>query len=464
MSGLRTYRFCTEILAVNRAIHDEAEELMYKRNIFVVISYQSSSPLTQAFGGLVWVPMVSKKLVNRMRLHSLRIHLAIDDAGLPASSIQSCIILADGLEAFSFVARVGTSQVADPGPAVTVMFASGTPIVGLNEGARSGRKVGSTKLLCDFRETKYRSMDDTLQHRLLTPLASIMSPSQRTVFKGTICNLREIEHIKQVMSPTVFSAEATFLWELKSCMLAKDIADSARHHNSLGFVLSLLVLAYSRLNALVSDTGMVKRAAKDFPKGVEWMEMLRLEMLINIAWAHLKLNDMKGFNIWARETHATMERLCERLDHDRIPAGIKAYYINFMMWAFLYGETSSKITVGSVLFRLRAIEKHPHQYHDLKIIERHNPNPKAILTEEILPFDQCSITQLPWPATSFYKTIEGLEQSMRLKGWHNVESIRSLDKDTKKAINALQKKHGLLVTDFDSEYIDFNQGDEVEKS
>jgi hypothetical protein len=57
------------------------------------------------------------------------------------------------------------------------------------------------------------------------------------------------------------------------------------------------------------------------------------------------------------------------------------------------------------------------------MIER-QPDLKAILTEEILPLDQCSITQLPCPATSFYKNIEGLKQSMRFKGFHNVECTR----------------------------------------
>jgi hypothetical protein len=39
-AGSRAYHFHTNILAVNRAVHDEAEELLYKRNIFVVLSYK----------------------------------------------------------------------------------------------------------------------------------------------------------------------------------------------------------------------------------------------------------------------------------------------------------------------------------------------------------------------------------------------------------------------------------------
>jgi hypothetical protein len=359
MSGLLAYHFFTNILAVNRAIHDEAEKPMFKRKVFVVISYQSSS-VAKGFGGLVWVPMVSKKLANRMKLHSLRIHLAIDNAELFDSSIQSCIILAEGLEAFSCAARLASTQVDDPGPAVTVMFGSGTPVVGLDEGARNGRKVGSTKLLCDFRKTRYRSMDALLQRRLLTPVASIISPSQRTVFTGTVINPQEIEHLKQLMSPAVFCAEASFLWNLETCMLAKDIANSARHHNSLGFVLSLQVLAYWRLSTIMKETGIVQCAARDYPKGVEWMDILLLEMLINTAWAYLKLNELKGFTFWVRETYTAMEKFCGRLESEHFLSGIRAYYINPMMWAYLYSDTSSTFTVGSALYRLRSIEKEIH--------------------------------------------------------------------------------------------------------
>jgi hypothetical protein len=32
------YHFHTNVMALNHAIHDEAEELLYKRNVFVVVS------------------------------------------------------------------------------------------------------------------------------------------------------------------------------------------------------------------------------------------------------------------------------------------------------------------------------------------------------------------------------------------------------------------------------------------
>jgi hypothetical protein len=49
--GLVAYKFHTNILAVNRTIRSETQELLYKRNIFVVVSYQWPE-LNEPLGGL----------------------------------------------------------------------------------------------------------------------------------------------------------------------------------------------------------------------------------------------------------------------------------------------------------------------------------------------------------------------------------------------------------------------------
>lgn len=62
------------------------------------------------------------------------------------------------------------------------------------------------------------------------------------------------------------------------------------------------------------------------------------------------------------------------------------------------------------------------------------------------------------------QTFERLTQKMKRMGWYNIERIRNLDKNTKKAINALQKKHGLQVTEFDLLHVDFDQANKAEKA
>lgn len=120
--GLVTYKFHTSILAVSKAIHEEAEELMYKRNIFVVLSCQWPSP-GKIFGGLLWLRLVSQNFADRMQLHSLHIHLTMTSVTKQSIPVQSCIILASDLEAFSCVVRAAAET--RPGRALDLEFAPG---------------------------------------------------------------------------------------------------------------------------------------------------------------------------------------------------------------------------------------------------------------------------------------------------------------------------------------------------
>lgn len=117
-TGPRANHFHTNVLAVNRTIHDEAEELLYKRNIFVVVSYKWFR-LGKDIGGLSWLPIVSNRHVGRMRLHSMRIHVSgVSD--LPETTeemnaskqLQSCILLTSDLESFQLVMDIRGLTVA----------------------------------------------------------------------------------------------------------------------------------------------------------------------------------------------------------------------------------------------------------------------------------------------------------------------------------------------------------------
>jgi hypothetical protein len=143
-------------------------------------------------------------------------------------------------------------------------------------------------------------------------------------------------------------------------------------------------------------------------------------------------------------------------DYWVIPPAMRAYRVSLRIWFALYLDNQAGHTVKDAVARLESVERDPRQQHDLDMLKRY-PDQEANLSEEVLPFDQCSISQLPYTAVSFHKHFEGMIQSMQAKGWHNIEGIRSLDSDTKMAINTLQKEHRLQVTDFDLLNVDFGQ-------
>lgn len=109
----QSYKFHTQILAVNRAIHDEAEEYLYKNNIFIVASFDWPNFIQEQQRGAViemmWSRFVSAKHVAKMRHHKVRIHLAKNlDKPKPANAaaagrkaqLQSYLFLAKDLGPF----------------------------------------------------------------------------------------------------------------------------------------------------------------------------------------------------------------------------------------------------------------------------------------------------------------------------------------------------------------------------
>lgn len=69
-----SYRFHTNILAVNKQLYREASEVLYKDNTFIVVSSKCSS--FDFMRHITDVPIVSGKLVCRFTQHSMRIHFA----------------------------------------------------------------------------------------------------------------------------------------------------------------------------------------------------------------------------------------------------------------------------------------------------------------------------------------------------------------------------------------------------
>jgi hypothetical protein len=127
-TGPKAYHFHTDILAVNHEIHAEAEESLYKSNVFVVVSYQWPS-LWKEWGSLLWVPIVSNKFVNRMTLRSLRIHVdpglvALQDAVRETRTIvpvKSYIILAGDLNGCCVTMHASNEELNAPAIIISTM-------------------------------------------------------------------------------------------------------------------------------------------------------------------------------------------------------------------------------------------------------------------------------------------------------------------------------------------------------
>lgn len=112
-----------------------------------------------------------------------------------------------------------------------------------------------------------------------------------------------------------------------------------------------------------------------------------------------------------------------------VPDGIVVYHHSLGLWWTLYGEGRvlsnnelSIFTVEEEVHQLEVLDDLPHQAHD--------PDQQAVLSAEVLPYERCSVSQLSFPATSFYKNIECLKQYNQIRGWYEIPSPKALNEKT----------------------------------
>jgi hypothetical protein len=406
-TGPRAYHFHTNVLAVNHTIHKEAEELMYKRNIFIVISYQWQA-LNKSRGGLFWVPVVSNTHAARMQHHSIRVHVspgtyvtraarALSGTAVP---VRSYILLARDIDAFCSTLQSSVASANAPSIRISGQPSSGITLQSIHTD-RQGRAGKSTQFKCDFRRTKYPSISDLSQQNILTSLASIIGPSQRMVFTGDIRKDSRIEDRKRIMSPTLVCPPAV-LWSIfKFWIKAKDVADASIDHDDLRLVLLQYMYIEYTINELVKTHAQVNLE----PPFVVALRTFRLEITTNILIGWLKLGLIDDFSNGCEKMCLYVHEASEKLGESwKVPDQLQAYIDNLRLWFDLYQPIAAlhpgTKTVKDAVNALTQGEPGPHQIHDAQILMRHG-NQNDIVTEQHLPVDQCSAVQLPFPGTNF---------------------------------------------------------------
>jgi hypothetical protein len=283
---------------------------------------------------------------------------------------------------------------------------------------------------------------------------------QEVVIKGDVLSTREVEDLKRLMSPSLVWTELRLLSELRTLIVAKDIADTSLEQDELGFVLKLYQLIADRGSRMIDDEASIKWALQHRPEFVVLLETMVLELMVNIAGGKLKMRDIDGFEtgclnvsriLWRTFDHLPGWSPPVHLPGWSPPVGIVAYYHILDLWRSIYcgKDTSvSTVTVGEEVSRLERFGAFPHQAHDLAILRNH-PDQQATLSADVLPLARCSISQLQSSTTSFYKTVDSLKLYTQSKAWYEFACLTTLDDQTKAEINNLQTQHGLQLTDFD---------------
>jgi hypothetical protein len=464
-TGPKAYHFHTNILAVNHAIHKEAEEVLYKRNTFVVVSYQWPS-FGKERGGTYWVPIVSNEHVARMKLHSLRIHVSSGSQTQEGASapVESYIILARDVKAFcvSMHARVWDLN----GAAVTINQVPETPTYTTTEVGIAGVSLDHvvnppSRMRCQLRDTKYRTMDRALQNDMLAPLATVIGLSQKVVFTGAICDSQQIDFLKRRMGPSLVCMHAVQWHAFEECAIAKEVADAALEHDDLE-----LVVQYYRMIVRMLSTklgGLTGRENKPiymmsppFIQMIQVIDTFHVEVLLILACGELKLGNMQRFLHAVDDADEILDfaRL-GRVVHAALPEGMVDRRQSVNLYRYLYEpdrtrHTEHHGTADDFCEKVfcRGEKGGPLMAHDYEILLR-CPDRHNVVSAKHLPLDQCAAVSLPFTPSSFYKGVVDTVQRGQYQGWHDVGFLREFGGGWQDQIHMMQGIMGVEKTDFD---------------
>ena len=456
----QAYKFETAILAVNRQIHNEAEEYLYKNNVFIVASLEWPRFATGLFSGMLWVPIVNTKNVSKMKHHTMRLHFTPNQAVRPSAPgyragdkvpVETFLLLEKDFRAFCNTMRyhVGflsgfTIGIADEGP----KFPGIAGIGGLT--SEPPKAIKPASMMIQFRDTPFRAADAALQLTLLHALEKISCASMRVSIAGNyrIEDPDYIRNLKELMGPVLISKHAAMWANFEILCTAKEIADETAHSGEL-LITSWL---YARVFLQIHDIHSFHGGA--FLVTWQPLEALRLDLLCTLGYLKIKMGDLPGLP-------GVVRHLVAWLSGDWTATSLQAptskhaeaYVQHLLILSNLYlldAQTMGYIPTTSVkqmIDALTELELTPHVLHDLTIIK------KVVNTKEPaykhLPLSECSAHKLPLPRLAFHQTPVVPKKPVHIVGRQNLESIRRLDETAKQEINIVQRMYGQPITEWE---------------
>lgn len=410
--GSKADHFHTNILAVNRAINDEAEKLLHERNIFIVASYQCPL-LSKQIRDQVYVPIVTERHVCRMRHHSLRIQfkvqgftscLAADGNFLNDKSpdrTDSAIFLVDHMEKFGNLLKMRFTTSPNQSVEIDALDGSSTPKI-VKRPAPVSHDLKPPRLLLDLRETKFRTMDRSLQSQLLAPFSGAPSHSPKISFTGSIRDLQETIRIQKTIGSSLVCTDA-MSWTLPELRAAiHDVAYDALQYDDEQLALALYLSTQQYLQELHGEHFRLNSLRSDYWRKLFCSsKVLQFQAFVSAGWIKLRMRMAEGFGgIITQYVEPYFKDDCELSQIERagvlpfnlrkdklemVPFELQAHACLLLILADLYfdrpGVPPSRQTVGEAVNMLASYgDEFPHINHDRKILA-HASRQTDVLTE-----------------------------------------------------------------------------------
>ncbi|KAF1984786.1 hypothetical protein K402DRAFT_395481 [Aulographum hederae CBS 113979] len=285
-----SYKFQTSILAVNKAIHDEAQEYLYKNNCFVVVSYRwVNLPKDLA---TFCVPVVTETKAAKMKEHSLRIHFEWPASKMSCSccppennALGSFLMVAEDHENLLRMLRIFNIRIRGEHLFVTSARDEQVDFYPQADAKKTVLKI-------QFRDTPYFKTTNAFYRRTLEPFKQVRGVGQKVTITGGTVDPDYVKEVCTAMYPKVVWASALG-WDLLELAKSwKKDADRAVEGGQLQLAWNQLefiarVITTSIIPEEAQHTATYVCSCSDFRIG---LDLLSLDCAVMLLAIGLKLN------------------------------------------------------------------------------------------------------------------------------------------------------------------------------
>lgn len=248
-AGGRGYKYHAQILGVNRQVHDEVEEYLYKHSCFVVVCHR----LAYGSHDLLppWIPLVAELGQKPMKYRSLEVtFLPHYDHSEPARRVNAWLLLAKNFDMyFSALTRYVNRNMACGLPKILMLVLNQDGSLVDGSGHLDGPLFGPHYLGLEFGSHRYHKATAEFQSPIISCFRSISCSGLRVEVCGFAVNTPELKGLRTSSRQSLVCASALAWRMFRDLDNLKMIADTLTKAGEV----SLAIFTLSQTVAAIYD-------------------------------------------------------------------------------------------------------------------------------------------------------------------------------------------------------------------
>lgn len=446
--GDRAYKFHTGILGVNREIHDEAEEYLYKHNVFVVISHQFMDPVIT--GSASFAPWAAQLDGVDFVHRSLGLYLSEaphGDSQQSGIAGSNWLFLAQDLDSYCQIVLLPLCSRVQDVPHLLLNDVDSILDRSVDE---EGLQLNADHMRVEFCNPRYSRATRELQNSLLAPLRSLGRPGMLLSICGDVVDSPSVRDLETSVGSNLVCNSA-LSWHIIGAL---DGVRAAADTSAQAGELAVAVYLYEKAVKLTGEYGKVSILR------IPQVHLVLLKLLANteltMAYLYLKAKNAVRFAEVVTNILGMM-RLCVGVaDQDDNPEAPGMFHLHMLAVVVSPSEALRPplppITIAECIARL-SITESDYRSHDVAIL-RQCPNQDKNFAPEDLPVDSCSFFATDSPVRCIGKRVRKPDH---IVGLLDVLQLRRIDTEKREQINKLQAERGWAITRFE----DYDEADSL---